>query len=367
MRATESGQRRKVRLVAHLAQQGIRAPARRRCRSARREPLLQAVAELGGARQALPAVAGDRPLQQRAQAIVHLGRQGGRQREVLVGRAEDGAVRIALRRSAPGRRASRRASARRRRCPSAVQRLAARGLGRHVAGRADDGLCPAPPAMPPRGAVRAAMPKSITRARPVASTRMLDGFRSRCTTPAACAACSASRTPIIKVTDSRARRRGSPAQRLGQRAAVDVLEHEVGLVAVHVGLGTPARCSGGSGGSRCAPRAATASRRRFADFGAGPHQLDRDLAVQARVVAEPDRRLRALPEHAPQRESADRRRRGKGLLSSAVMSACGRGRFDARGRPRRARLGRAGDGPAARGEPGAGAFQVALRDAEARA
>ena len=45
--------------------------------------------------------------------------------------------------------------------------------------------------------MRKAMPKSITRGKSSASTMMLAGFRSRCTTPCSCAWSTASRMRVI--------------------------------------------------------------------------------------------------------------------------------------------------------------------------
>ena len=88
-----------------------------------------------------------------------------------------------------------------------------------------------------RRPMRAAMPKSITRARPRASSRMLLGFRSRCTRPAACAATRPSSTPSIKVTDfGRRQLAARPRSRWLSVPPVDVFKDEVRAPALRVGL-----------------------------------------------------------------------------------------------------------------------------------
>ena len=108
------------------------------------------------------------------------------------------------------------------------------GFGRHVARRADD--ADRVGARRPAPASRAAMPKSITRARPSLPISRFDGFRSRCTMPCACAAASADSTPSISVTASRAGQGAALAHGFGQRRAGHVLEHQPGLRALLVGL-----------------------------------------------------------------------------------------------------------------------------------
>ena len=230
------GQRRKVALVAHAAQQEVERAAARP-RPSRSPARAAADAATAPARRGRPRRSAG-AARHRARSPGTAARAARRRRrppsggsdQVFGAHAHDRAVRVALVQQPARRRASRRARRRRRTRPSPAP-VPRRRRPRATCSRA----CRRCARRSRRRAARAAMPKSITRARPAGSTRMFDGFRSRCTSPAACAAASASSTPSSICTAARAGI-APVADALGQRRPGDVLEHQVGLAVVHVGL-----------------------------------------------------------------------------------------------------------------------------------
>ena len=96
-------------------------------------------------------------------------------------------------------------------------------------------------------------------------------------------------------------RRAAPLLRqvFRQRAAWHVLEHDIGLAALHIGL--EHRHDVGVGQSPDVARLAQPDfEHRCVLPLHGRHELDGDLALQARVLRQPHRGLRALAQHALQ-------------------------------------------------------------------
>jgi hypothetical protein len=93
-------------------------------------------------------------------------------------------------------------------------------------------------------------------------------------------------------------------QVLGERAAGHVFEDEVGAAVLHVGLEHrhDVRVREPADAARLLQPVRDVLR---VDLGAGGDHLHRHLALQPRIEAEPDRRLRALAEDAAQFEAAE--------------------------------------------------------------
>ena len=149
---------------------------------------------------------------------------------------------------------------------------------------------------------RAAMPKSITRARPSGSSRMFDGFRSRCTMPCACAARSASSTPRNSVTAARGVI-APPAR----NASASVRPR----TSSNTRYGWPSASSASNTGTMfgCDRRltARASCSHWFTDSVSAPgrQQLERHLALEPLVVRTPYGGLRAATQRVDQHEAAD--------------------------------------------------------------
>ena len=142
---------------------------------------------------------------------------------------------------------------------------------------------PRRPALAPTGPT-CAMPKSRTLTRPPGVTAMLDGLRSRCTTPASCAEASASASCMPMSTAGSNRHRAT-AQACRQRLALDVLHHdmELPLVVEHVVDGRDIGMVQARGGARLALEL----RVRLGRRGGGRRPLERDAASEPRVLGQP--------------------------------------------------------------------------------
>ena len=126
----------------------------------------------------------------------------------------------------------------------------------------------------------------------VSSTRTFDGFTSRWTIPRRCACASASSTWAAASTASRSLSRAG-AQRLAQRAAVDVLVGDVDVAAV------AAEVVGADAALVAEPRRGLhLARRARGALSLARDDLERDLEAGALVAREPDRARAAPPERA---------------------------------------------------------------------
>ena len=269
-----------------------------------REPSLQCGAEVG---RRLPAALGvtlECATQHAAQGLVDLRREIGRQRQVFARHALHGAVRLALddepaaaeqlgEHDADGKQVHRRR-----------RQAAAGGLGRHVAGRADD-LVEAARIVQAAGDAEVHHPR--TAARGDEHVRRLE-----------VAVDDARGVGRMQRVEHAEHERGGLVRRQGatrldqlrERRAGDVLEHEVGLALLHVGFEHrhDIRVRQTADAARLAQPLAHGDR---IDRRVGMHQLDGDLALEALVEAEPHRCLGALAQYAAEFEAAESAGRGR--------------------------------------------------------
>ncbi len=142
-----------------------------------------------------------------------------------------------------------------------------------------------------------AMPKSVTRARPSASTRTLWGFRSRWTIPRACA----NRTPVEDLADDldRLGRREAALDQVLERGALHVLHRDevAALVLAAVIDRDDVRVLEAGGGLRLA---AEALDELLVGSEALVEELEGDLAPEHLIVGRPDVRHSARADAAHQ-------------------------------------------------------------------
>ena len=131
------------------------------------------------------------------------------------------------------------------------------------------------------------MPKSVSLAVPSAVTRMFDGFTSRCTMPASCAAVSASATWARRRAASPGRRPPPSVDELGEVGADHVLHDQPLLLALadEVEDGHDVRVVEPGRESRLALGAHQPWR---VPAGEEPDALERDLAPEQLVAGQPD-------------------------------------------------------------------------------
>ena len=149
---------------------------------------------------------------------------------------------------------------------------------------------PASVSVPSPAAIRA-IPKSASFGRPSSSKRTLAGFRSRWTTPRACACASPAAMPAAMASVSSSGSGCSVAQPLLERPTGHVLEHHVRpslRLAVVVELGD-VRMS-----ERCDRTRLTLEARRV---GVRGEELDRNVAAELEILRAPDLGHASTPQH----------------------------------------------------------------------